>query len=863
MGKKLFFIFLAECLLVGGVVAQNPFETYHQVKKMEIESIFKGLRWIPAGPTFQGGRVETIDCPTGQPAVIYAGFGSGSLWKTTDQGLHWECIFENEATGSIGDLAIASSNPDVLYLGTGESLRASQGFSFPGTGIYKSTDGGVTWKNMGLHDSHHIGRIIVDPNNADLVFAAVMGHMWTPNNQRGLYVSTDGGESWDKKLYLSDHTGVVDVAWDPVNRILYGATWDMNNGPQSGIYRSTNLGSSWARCTAGLPEGAGTGRIGLAVSPSHPQTIYAVLDNRNPRTGSNSAELVGAEVYRSDDSGKSWSRTHTKNLDIYSGSGWAFGDIKVSPEDRKAIYVLGIQSLQSTDGGATFSRLGGTVSHLIPNRGTFLHLDHYDLFLDPLSSGRMILGTAGGIYLSHDRGANWLHLNTVPAGEFHDLYIDNRPEVPVIYGGTKDNAAIFGPLDFRELDTGTTGWDYVWLDPWSGGDGFTVMPDPTDPQVCYYSSQNGYLNRKQISSGESTFIQPVTEPGETPMRTSWFTPWFVSKYSSSTIYYGANKVYKSIDRGDHWYRLSPDLCYSADPWRKSRALTALAESPAKSGLLYAATEKGAVWVSRDDGITWIEISEGLPVQSVNCIAPSIHEEGRVYITLKSPDEDHYLPYLFKSENRGASWKSITAGLPEERINCILEDPHMPDLIFAGTDRGVYYSPDQGATWASISFSLPVVSVQKLAWASGNQYLVAATHGRGLFTLLAAPLRKYFKSIHPDEAGMLAVTNGIVPVQKDYPGDYDWRLKYPSDVYWYQPEEGLMNILISNEADKKIFSTQIKAERGINLWSWDLVIEHTDDPGLYPVPLYKFPAPGSYHLTIQGQGIVLKSNLTIQ
>ncbi|MFH0761688.1 MAG: hypothetical protein V2A67_09325 [Bacteroidota bacterium] len=863
MCKKSFFILLAGSIIGFNLMAQNPFETYSQVKKMEDESIFKKLQWIPSGPTFQGGRVETIECPPDQSGVIYAGFGSGSLWKTTDQGLHWKCIFENEATGSIGDLEISKSNPDILYLGTGESMRAAQGYAFPGTGVYKSTDGGMTWKHMGLANSHHIGRVVVDPNDANLVFVAVMGHMWTPNTERGLFISRDGGETWEKKLYLSDHTGVIDIGWDPVNRILYAATWEMINGSQSGIFRSANLGSSWERCTAGLPDNSGIGRIGLAISPSHPQTVYAVVDNRNTKPGSNSNELVGAEVYRSDDSGKSWSRTHKNYLDIYSGSGWAFGDIRVSPIDRKVIYVLGIQTVQSTDGGATFSRLGGNITHLEPNRSDFLHLDHHDLFIDPSFPDRLILGTAGGVFLSHDNGKDWLHLNNIPAGEFHDIYIDNRSAVPVVYGGTKDNAGISGPLSESRSNIGNSGWDYVWIDPWSGGDGFTIMPDPTDTQVCYYAGQNGYLNRKNLVTGESAFIQPVTEPGESPMRTSWFTPWFISKFSSSSLYFGANKVYKSIDRGDHWYRLSPDLCYSKDTWRKSRALTALAESPVKSGLLYAATEKGAAWISRDDGITWIEISEGLPVQSVECITPSCHEEGRVYIALKSLDEDNYQPFLFKSDNRGVSWKSISAGLPEDRINYVLEDPYLQDLVFVATDRGIYYSPDQGTTWTSVSYSLPTVSVQKLAWASENQYLVAATHGRGLFSLFAVPLRKYYKSINPEEAGMLAIKNGILPVQKDYPGDFDWSRYNPVIAYWYQPMEGLMTILISDSADKKVFASRIQADSGINVWSWDLLTERKEDSGLYPVPENKFPVQGSYSITIQGQGIVLKSNLTIR
>jgi photosystem II stability/assembly factor-like uncharacterized protein len=862
--RKLIIGIIAGILAGNALLAQkSQLESFKDFKNMEESSPFRTFQWQSVGPSFQGGRVESIDCPPGQPGIIYAGFGSGSLWKTTNQGLTWKCIFQDEASFSIGDVAVSPSNPEVIYLGTGEGLRATRGYTFVGSGIYKSVNGGKKWTFTGLPDSHHIGRLVIDPNDPDMVFAAVMGHMWSKNTERGLYMTRDGGNSWSRILYISDSVGVADAVWDPVNKTLYAASWEMIQGKGSGIYRSTDLGQTWKKCTDGFPENAGIGRIGLAVSPTHPNTVYAVVDNRNKIQGKETTDLIGAEIYRSDDSGLHWSRTHSGLLDIYSNFGWAFGDIRVSPVNSKKIYVLGVQTIVSIDGGKSFARLSGLVHHLEPNRGNFLHLDHHDLYLDPLNPDYMVLGNDGGVYVTQDAGFNWLHCNTIPTGEFYDLYIDESQGVPVAYGGTQDNSCVFGSLDGISDGGEKVPWQYVWLDPWSGGDGFTARPDPESPDYVYYASQNGNLNRKDIRTGESKYIAPSAEKGESPIRTSWFTPWFISGHTGHSIYYGANKVYRSINKGDSWYRLSPDLCYSEEPQRKSRALTALAESPVKQGLLYAGTEKGALWISRDDGINWIEISKTLPVKSVNSLCPSVHLEGRVYCVLRGLDEDDYLPYLYISENKGVTWKSITAGLPRDRINCIIEDPENQNLIYIGTDRGIFLSPDLGESWVALSSSLPTASVQKLAWAAGHAYLVAATHGLSLFTLFAEPIRHFYQIQDSKQEHLLGVKPGKLPDSNDFTGDYDWNSLSLTEVYWYQPSAGSMVIILTDSSDKQVFGTRFDAVKGINVWRWNQVTGYEEDPGLYPIPEIKFPAPGNYILTIQGQGMIIKSDLVIR
>jgi len=829
---------------------------------MEDNSVFSGLPWKQEGPAFQGGRIETIDCPVDQPNVIYAGFGTGSLWKSIDQGLSWNCIFQDQATSSIGDVAVSQSNPEIIYLGTGENLRVTRGYTYPGAGVYKSVNGGKTWVNVGLHSTHHIGRLAIDPNDPNLVFVAAMGPMWASNPERGLFMSKDGGSIWEKILFISDSVGVVDVAWDQVNKIIYAAAWEMVQGKKSGIYKSTDYGNHWEKCLGGFPENSGIGRIGLAISTINPKLVYASLDNRNKQSSKKDAEMIGLEVYRSENSGKTWSKMNSTLLDNYSGFGWAFGDIRISPAGDNEIYVLGVHTLYSRNGGKTFTRLEGNINHLLSSPATTLHLNNHDLYIDPVNPDRLILGNGGGIYQSFDKGENWLHSNTIPVAEMYDLKIDSRNQ-SVAYCGTQDNSCMFGPIKLGIPIDGPVDWKYVWLDPWSGGDGFITIPDPTDPGTVYYETQNGYLNRKNMVTGETVFIQPKTEAGESPMRTSWLTPCFVSIHSSTSLYYGANKVYKSIDRGDSWYRLSPDLCYSEDPFRKSRAITALAESPVIPGLIYAGTEKGAVWVSRDDGINWIEISADLPINTAGQICSSRHQESRVYIVMKSNDEDDYKPFLFCSENKGSSWKSISAGLPDDRVNYILEDPYLPDLIYIGTDRGVFVSPDKGKSWTSISKGLTTTSVQKLAWAEGNNYLVAATHGQSLFSCFAAPVRKYYKSVDPKSESLLGVQSGYLPGNKDFPGDWDWSRSVPAAIYWYQPKAGEMTISVSDSKDKEVFASRHSATIGMNLWEWDLVLSRQSDSVLYPVPKYKFPAPGTYQITVQGQGILIRSSLEVR
>jgi len=817
---------------------------------MENRSPFSGLEWTSTGPSFQGGRVETIDCPIDQPGVIYAGFGAGSLWKTVNQGVEWECIFADELTQSIGDLAISVSNPEVLYLGTGENLRASRGFSLPGTGVYKSMDGGKTWYNKGLTGTHHIGRVVVDPGDHNIVFVAAIGPFWSKSSERGLFMTQDGGQSWRKILFISDGIGVVDVAWDAANKILYATTWDMIEGENSGIYKSENIGHSWEQIDKGFLPDQKIGRIGLAISPSHPEIVYALIDNRNTLDTGNSPEIAGAEVYRSDDYGENWKKTHQDPLMNYSGFGWAFGDIRVSPFDANEIYILGIYLMHSSNGGQDFSRVGGSINHIRPNPGKTLHLDQHDLYIDPLHPNSLILGNDGGVYLSYNKGRSWTHCNTIPAGEFYDISLVDEDPVRV-YGGTQDNSCIMGTIDPEDPTELIDSWEYVWLDPWSGGDGFTTLESPKDPNLVYYESQNGYLSLKNMLTGKTRHIKPRPDTDENPLRNSWFTPYFISQHDNETIYYGANKVYKSIDDGDSWIRLSPDLCYTEDQNRKSRSITALAESPLMAGLLFSGTEKGIVWISRNDGTSWIEISKGIPEKKVVQLIPSRHKSSRVFLVARGMDDDDYAPYLFMSENMGKTWARIGSMLPFEPVNCLLEDPVLEDLIYIGTDRGVYCSADLGNNWESISKTMPTASVRQLKFMKDNSFLLAATHGMSLFTAFTEPIRSYYANSLGEQPFLMAGIDGRLPVQKDYSGDFDLETTRDLQLSFFWPASEEIKILLRDKDQNEIYSEVFVTSTGVNQWSWNLIIEKKADEALYPVPEIIFPKTGYFTIDIEG------------
>lgn len=842
-----FAILISILVIVQSLTGQTVLENWQIHQKMEEQSAYGGILWQRLGPEFMGSRVETLEVPFNNPSIMYVGFGSGGLWKTENMGLTWKNIFANQPSFSMGDLAISNQNSDVLWLGTGEQIRASQGYSFPGTGVYRSLDGGNTWEHKGLSDTHHIGRIIIDPYDSNTVFVAAFGHFWSKNTQRGLFMTQDGGENWENILYISDSVGVNDIIWDANNKIIYAASWQIPDGQYSRIYRSYDMGRNWDILKLPLNGGEKIGRIGLGHSASNPENVYALVDNRNP-SHDNPNEQIGSEVFKSGDFGDTWKQTNSEKLINGGGFGWAFGDIVPHPVKSEEIFILGVHLMKSLDGGKTFQRIGGDIFHINPSIATSLHLDQHDFKIIPGEIDTWILGNDGGIYISTDEGKSWIHTNTIPTGEFHDVYPEGRNPV-WIYGGTQDNSNLYGTINPYNYSNPQASWNYVWLDPWSGGDGFSCMPSQQDRNLIFWESQNGYINKKNIITQENKLIKPKPDADESPLRNSWFTPFFTSVHNNQTLYYGANKIYKSIDLGESWFRVSHDLSFSENPDKKSRSICCLAESPVRAGVLYAGTEKGSVWVSRNDGSKWFEVSDGIPIKKVTGIFPSNHNPSRVYLVLKGMDDDDQQAYVYVSDNYGSKWQNISNNLPFVPVNCIIEDPLMENLLYVGTDAGVLLSKDNGKNWDAISLTMPTATIQQLRWMSDNNFLLAASHGQGLFYCDARLLRKFARSGYQEDAQYLGSIDGVLPRDKDYNNDWDFETLQPVVLSWYSPGklETLVDIYDSN--GELIYSHQIISQKGINQFIWDLIIETEADNTNYPLPKIKFLKTGKYDVQI--------------
>lgn len=745
---------------------------FEQHELMESESPFAELQWRAVGPRMQGGRIESIDVAAGSDSTIYVGAGAGNLWKTTNNGITWRPIFEKESTFTIGDVAVAPSNPDVVWVGTGEVLMARS--SYAGTGVFKSTDAGETWTNMGLTDSHHIARVVIHPDDPDTVWVAVIGHLYSENEERGVFRTTNGGADWDRVLYVDDRTGAIEVVIDPSDPdVLYAAMWERSrkawghttNGPGSGVYKSTDGGASWEQLGdglasgAGLPVGGNIGRIGLAVARSKPNVVYALVDNYamqpeptagaggraggrggrgGGRGGARGPRRIGGEVYRSDDRGETWRKVN----EVPISAGYDFCLIQVAPDDEDIVYLPNNRFWVSEDGGRTTRQIEGTLVHLLPHGSRVLHLDMHSLWIDPDNGDHMLLGNDGGIHVTYDRGASWLHWNNLPIGEFYAVSID-MDEPYNIYGGTQDAAALFGTSDQVIEDDLDDQWEHVYLDRWGGGDSYFTYRDELDPDLIYYEHQMGDLRRKRMSTGETVRIRPQVAAGEPELRRNWMTPFFISKHNPLTLYYGGNVLYKSLDRGDNWMPISPDLtsrpaAQGNVPWG---TLTSVAESPFQPGFMYAGADDGTVHVTRDDGATWSRIDDGLPARWVTRLVASQHDEATVYVALTGYRYDDFAAYLFASNDYGATWEPILGNLPAEPVNVIAEDPENADILYVGTDTGVYASVDRGSTWHALCATLPTTPVYDLVVHPRDAELVIGTHGRSIFVLDVSPVRE--------------------------------------------------------------------------------------------------------------------------
>ncbi|MFN8062366.1 MAG: hypothetical protein U0Q12_24655 [Vicinamibacterales bacterium] len=704
------------------------------------------LAWRAIGPAVMGGRIDDVAVDERQPSTIYVGSASGGVWKTTNRGTTWAPVFDDQGTASIGDIAIAPGNPDLVWVGTGEANNR-QSSSF-GDGVYKSVDGGRTWAHMGLRDTQAIGRIVIDPVDSEIVYVAAVGHLWGANRERGLFKTTDGGRSWTNTKYIDDDTGFTDLVMDPRNRMtLYAASyqrrrvpWGFNGGgPGSAIYKTTDGARTWTKLTAGLPDG-NVGRIGLDVSRSNPQVVYATIEHKSGGT------------FRSDDGGASWKKVNELNpRPMY------YSQIRVDPVNDQRVYVLGASFYVSTDGGRTFADpVTGRVGPNNAMSSTYdvgVHGDHHALWIDPADPNHLVLGNDGGLYFSYDGSVSWDKVANIPLGQFYGIGVDMQTPY-FIYGGLQDTHSWGGPSATRH-QIGILNADWFQT---NFGDGHYAQPDPSDPETLYTESQDGTLSRFHRATGDRKPIKPLAGAGEQTYRFNWTTPVLVSPHDPKTLYVGGNRLFKSTDRGDSW-SATPDLTRredrdeleimgmkpSADMLSRNDGVTAygtltsVAESPVTPGVLWVGTDDGLVQLSKDDGKTWTNVTERMPGPArkgrVSRVVASHRDARTALVAFDRHQDDDFLPYLYVTSDEGRTWRSLAGGLPRAGwINVVVEHSQNPNLLFVGTETGLFASLDGGQRWMGLRGSFPTVPVDDLVIHPRDNDLVVGTHGRSIYVL---------------------------------------------------------------------------------------------------------------------------------
>ena len=846
-------------LIILSVLLFNLYSSYSQQKESPLVNSFHEhiklknqsnihLEWISLGPVLNSARVESIQVDEKNPGTMYVAFGSGNLWKTVNNGITWKPIFENQPSLGIGDIALAPSNSDIIYVGTGESLKKARNFTMPGTGMYRSTNGGDTWEHIGLEDSWHIGEISVHPTNPDIVLVSVLGHFWSKNVNRGIYKTEDGGKSWKHVLYIDENTGSNDIVISNSNpEVIYASMWENNpgiSGLNSGIYKSSDGGDNWEKLINGLPYGKKMGRIGLAVSYSNPNKVYALIDNLSK----NRSEA--AEVYKTIDGGKLWKRTHEDELMIFPGIGWYFADIYVNPKDDEEIYSLGVRIAKSVDGGKTFNNLYGTVKRINPSDAKFLHLDHCELWINPKNPKHIALGNDGGLFVSYDKGESWMHYNNIPAGEFYDITISNE-EPYLIYGGTQDDATVYGPA--KEWNNKYSDkWKYLWIDAWDGGDGCVTEVDPIDPSIVYFSMQNGAIRRKNMKTGKSVSIKPkLSKENINALNYNFITPYFISPHDNKTLYHGGNFVMKTIDQGNTWSSISPDLTKSKILEKNSFSAGAIAESSLQKGLLYYGSDKGSFWVSKDDGKNWSENSKNIKDNYIRSIYPSKFSKSIVYMAMSGINYDDLGNYIYMSENYGKDWKSIKSNLPNEPANVIIEDLKFENILYAGLYRGVYISFDKGNSWSILGKNLPIVSISDLIIDEKSGDLIAATHGRGIYKLNLNPIHYSIKKGVSVEKNILFPISDITrPLINDtHKEPISSTAEKLSFSFFINKNEKVLTE-VYNDKNDLIWRYKFDAKKGFNEFRWDIIYEKNKSDLPYFIHYNKYLPAGKYKLNLK-------------
>ena len=794
------------------------------------EALLTHFTWRSVGPAGAGGRVVDVAVAGETTQRIYVAFATGGLWTSANEGTSWMPIFDHEAVSSIGDIAVDPSNPDTIWVGSGE-VNPRNSVSW-GDGVYKSADGGKTWTNTGLKDTNHIGRVIVDPRSPNTVYVAALGHMWGSSKERGVFKTTDGGLTWTSSLFVNEDTGAVDLVMDPLDsNTLYAAAYEVRRdrfaggdpekgwGPGSGIYKTTDAGRTWRRLTSGLPSGP-LGRIGLDVSASNPRVVYAVVQTPTtvPRESVDEAgpppapagpkTMKDGGVFRSDDRGETWTWVNAIDPRPFYHS-----QVRVDPADENHLYILGSPIAESLDGGRTFK-----------NQPWNIHVDHHALWIDPRNHAHMINGNDGGIYVTWDGGRDWDFQNQMAVSQLYSVDVDMRKPY-YIYGGVQDYCTWGGPSATRK----TVG---IQLADWfkvQTGDGFQARVDPTDYTIVYAESQNGGLVRHDLKSGRNVAIKPRARDGKPAYRFNWETPILISSHDHNTLYVGGNFVFKSTDRGDTWTEISPEL-----PTAKVGTIATIAESPVDAAVLYAGTDDGNVFGTRDGGRSWKNLTAkfpGMPGRRwVSRVVASRYEKGAAYVAFDGHRDDDFTTYLFKTADYGETWKSIKSDLPAAMpVRVVREDVKNPHLLFAGTEAAAFVSIDDGQHWTRLLNGMPTVPVADLIVHPRDGDLIAATHGRSFYVMDISPLQELTPQVLASDAHLFTVKPAVAFDYRVFTNDEFLAQKRfiagnpPPGVTisYYLKNGGDAKLVILDRSGAVVRDLTATKEKGVNRVEWDL------------------------------------------
>ncbi|MHA7101100.1 VPS10 domain-containing protein [Roseivirga pacifica] len=801
------------------------------------DNVVSKIDFREIGPTRQGGRYVEFAVVAESPKVIYAATASGGLWKTVNNGQSWKPIFDNENIISIGSVAVDQQDTSTVWVGTGEANNSRS--SYWGNGIYKSTDGGKTWKNMGLPESHHIGRIRIDPNNSDIVYVAALGHLYSDNPERGVYKTTDGGKTWNKVLEVKKgkkFIGVVDLAMSPddPNTLIAAAydkirtPWTFNEGGEgSAIYKSTDGGKNWKKLGGGLPGGF-LGRIGVDYAPGNANVVYANIENVNvdgigDKERRNMLEVgiplkrnqsvKGTEMYRSDDGGETWRKISPDGEDVGGYPSYYYQQVRVDPNDEDHVYVLGIRVWETKDGGKTWGmpfRFGG---------------DNHAMWIDPADSEHIMLGYDHGMGISYDAGATWYHPDEKPLAQFYAVDVDMAYPYNV-YGGLQDNGSVRGPSTTRNGGP-------ITMEMWyrtGGGDGMYNVIDRSNNRYLYNESQFGPLSRLDLETGESKGIRYT---GDRNMRWNWNAPIVVSQHNSDVIYHAGNKVLKSTFRGENWEEISGDLTDNDEVKAAGTGniqygtITTLEESPLNADELWVGTDDGNVHVTTDGGKNWTNLNANIPNNPrywVTRIEASSHFPGTAYLTYNGMRRDDFTAYAYKTTDYGKTWTSIANNLPNEGVNVIREDFKNPNLLFAGTELGTYASIDAGKTWTKFMTGMPTNPAYDMVIHPRENELVVATHGRGIFIADISPLQNLTTSTLNAPLTVSDVTPAVKWVQglnaNSAYTNFNGESKQVGSHIWFKAGSAGKATINISQGMNTVYKTEVDAEAGLNHFVWN-------------------------------------------